>query len=81
MKSAIIGTVAVALVAMTVTAAPLRKPAFALAQAKGSHPVFAKVRAMVKSSESNDYQVLYDYADYYMWDDNQDEYAYKGRDG
>jgi len=37
---------------------------------------------MVKESSCGDVnRLLYDYADYYIWDENQDEYAYKGRDG
>ena len=79
MKTALIAT---ALLAVTVAAAPLRKPAF-LAQNKNSiNPTFAKVRAVIKQGgNANQWQIFYDEADYYIWDENQEDYAYKGRDG
>ena len=73
MKNALIGTVALALVAMTATAAPFRKPAFAL----------SKIRATANTTTAavNQYQIYYDFADYEIWDENQTDYAYKNSKG
>jgi hypothetical protein len=70
MKSAIIGTVAVALVAMTVTAAPLRKPAFALSKIRSTVRAAPANTTAPATNTTSKWQIYYDYADYEIWDEN-----------